>query len=437
MKNTYSVGFVSLGCDKNRVDTEFVISKLSMYDTFTFSHNKQKSDIIIVNTCAFLASARKEAENVIKEMSAIKHKPIIIVMGCLPLYKMEGLPKKFPKVSAFVTPKDYERIDEIIFDLLKHKNFVPQRDFSRRLTTPMHYAYLKIADGCNNRCAFCKIPYIRGNYKSTPKQVLIDEAKSLCEKGVKELILVAQDTTRYGMDTGDNLVSLIKELSSIKNLSWIRLLYCYPDCVTDELINEIKTNPKVLKYIDIPLQHISNNVLVSMHRKSRKEQILNLISTLREQIPNIVIRSTFMVGFPGESEQDFEELCDFLREYKLDNVGFFKYSREEGTPSFDYKNQISEKEKNRRLKIAQEIQEEISTAKNRAKIGQTIKVLTDSFDKDHLFFVGRSYAEAPDIDYEVLFTSPFPLKLGAFYDVEILDFDKGYFIGKVNKRTTY
>ena len=436
-ENKIKVGFISLGCDKNRADTELVISNLSMYDCFEFVAGKDKADLIIINTCAFLASARDETGSVIKEMSKLKPTPKIIVMGCLPLYKREGLEKTYPKVSKFLVPSDYADIASIVFELFGLPRVNAQKEYTRRLTTPMHYAYLKIADGCNNRCAFCKIPYIRGPYKSVPRADLVSEATALCEKGVKEIILVAQDVTRYGQDIGDNLVALIKDLSKIKKLSWIRLLYCYPDAVTPELISEIKDNPKVLPYIDIPLQHISDNVLKSMYRRSRKEQIISLIGTLRKEIPNITIRSTFMVGFPGESKEDFEELCDFIKEYKLNNVGFFKYSREEGTPSYSFEGQIPEKEKDRRLKTIESLQEKVAEENNLALVGTTCKVLVDSFDREHKFFVGRSYRDAPDIDFEVLFTSSYAVQIGSFVDVDLLDYSQGYFIGKTDKRTTY
>ena len=441
--NTFKkkVGFISLGCDKNRVDLEKVISKLSTYSCFEFVSNKEDAEIIIINTCAFLLDAREESFSVIREMSALKENKLekLIVMGCLPMLEKDKTKQSYPLIDALLVPSEYDSIDQTIFDMYKVEKQPSKEVSHRQLTTPLHYAYLKIADGCNNRCAFCKIPFIRGNYKSEDMATLINEAENLCENGVKEIILVAQDITRYGCDNGykDNLVSLLRNLSKIKKLSWIRLLYCYPDMVSDELIDEIKNNSKVLHYIDVPLQHISNSVLENMHRISRKEDITRLITHLREQIPDIVVRSTFMVGFPGETKHDFNELIDFLKEYELDNVGFFKYSREEGTSSYDMPNQVSEKEKDKRLKKIQSVQEKISNAKNTSMIGKTFKVIVDSFDSAHKFYVGRTYGMAPDIDFEVLFTCPYNIKLGAFVDVDILDYDKGYFIGQVDKRTTY
>lgn len=443
MSDTFKkkVGFISLGCDKNRVDLEKVISRLSTYSCFEFVSNKEDAEIIIINTCAFLLDARNESFSLIKEMSYLKEMRLekLIVMGCLPMLEKDKTAQDYPLIDALIVPSEYDKIDEIIFKLYKAQKPSSNDSPHRMLTTPLHYAYLKIADGCNNRCAFCKIPFIRGSYKSEDMSALLKEAQALANSGVKEIILVAQDITKYGCDNNykENLVTLLKNLSKIKKLSWIRLLYCYPDMVTDELIEEIKTNPKVLHYLDIPLQHISNSVLQNMHRISRKEDIISLISKLRTEIPDIVIRSTFMVGFPGETKHDFNELLSFLNEYQLDNVGFFKYSREEGTASYDMPNQVTEKEKDKRLKKVQQLQEKISNAKNTSMFGKTFKVIVDSFDSQHKFYVGRTYGMAPDVDFEVLFSCPYNIKLGAFVDVDILDYDKGYFIGQVDRRTTY
>lgn len=443
MDNTFrkKVGFVSLGCDKNRVDLEKVISRLSLYPCFEFVHDKEEAQIIIINTCAFLGDAREESQSVIEEMSTLKGKNLekLIVMGCLPMLEMDKTREKYPSIDALLVPKDYDDIDRTIFSLYGLKEDRVEKISHRMLTTPLHYAYLKIADGCNNRCAFCKIPSIRGAYQSVDMDTLIHEAEDLCERGVKEIILVAQDITRYGCDKNykENLPLLLRELSKIKKLSWIRLLYCYPDMVSDELISEMKSNPKVLSYIDIPLQHISDNVLTKMGRKSRKKEIISLIERLRTAIPDISIRSTFMVGFPGETGRDFASLISFLKKYKLDNVGFFKYSREEGTASYDFPHQVSEKEKDKRLRKAEIVQEKISTARNMSRIGSTFKVLIDSYDSQHGFYVGRTYFMAPDIDFEVLIASPYDIRLGSFVDVTILSYDKGYFIGDVDSRVTY
>ena len=431
------VGFISLGCDKNRVDTENIITKLSCYPCFSFVYNKQEADIIIINTCSFLQVARDEAEDTIREILELKRSGSLqklIVAGCLPLLEGEEVLKKFPEVDKIIVPSDYNKIDEIVFSLFGED--IPEEKTeveARIITTPMHYAYLKIADGCNNRCAYCKIPFIRGKYVSLPMEEILKEAEALTNKGVKEIILVAQDITRYGMDLykGFKLVELLRSLAKLKKLSWIRLLYCYPDMLDQELIDEIENNHKVLKYIDIPLQHISNNVLKLMKRRGTKEEIIEKINLLRKKIPDIKIRSTFMVGFPGETEKDFKELCKFLTDFKLDNVGFFKYSREEGTASYDYENQVEEKVKDKRLKKVQDLQEKIATKNNLKLVGNTYKLICDEYDAKHNFYVGRPYFSAPDIDFQVLFSSYKKIKVGSFIDVKITDFNQGYFIGEV------
>lgn len=431
-----TIGFVSLGCDKNRVDTEKIITTLSNYSCFSFVGNKRDANIIIINTCSFLKIAREESKKVINEMGKLKETANLeklIVVGCLPLLIKEKLLEEFSFVDCIVVPKDYFKIDEIIFNLYGIKSIKRDKIVSSRLTTSSNaaYAYLKIADGCNNMCAFCKIPAIRGNYKSVPIDELVLEATNLCNRGIKEIILVAQDITRYGCDIKTNLVELLHALSKIKNLSWIRLLYCYPEKINAELINEIKNNPKIVKYIDIPLQHISNNVLTLMKRRGDKKYIENLIKTLRREIKDIKIRSTFMVGFPGETEKDFKELCNFLKKYKLDNVGFFKYSREEGTSSYNLPNQVDESVKNRRLKTVENLQNEIANKKNLKLKNKIFKVLCDEFDTKNKLFVGRNYFSAPGVDFDFLIIPHKKIKVGAFIDVRVLDFNKGYFIGEV------
>jgi len=435
------VGFVSLGCDKNRVDTENIISSLAQYPQFAFVAKKEDADVIIINTCAFLSSSRKEATNVIKQMSKLKqgNLKLLIVTGCLPLLNVEDVYKKFKDVDLVFVPEQYPSIASEIFKNLKiNLPVIKKTKQARLLTTPSHYAYLKIADGCNNRCAYCLIPFIRGKYVSYPMEELISEAELLTQKGVKELILVAQDITRYGMDLYKDfkLTELLSKLLKVKKLSWIRLLYCYPDMINDDFISAIATNPKVVKYIDIPLQHVSNNVLHLMKRHSTKEEIINIITKLRKEVPDIKIRTTFMVGFPGETEKDFKELCKFLTDYKLDNVGFFKYSREAGTLSYDMPNQVPEDVKDKRLAKVQLIQEKIATKNNKKMVGEVFKVLCDSYDLKHNFYVGRPYFSAPDIDFEILFTSFKKVTVGSFIDVKITNYKNGYFIGEVYNELT-
>lgn len=437
------VGFVSLGCDKNRVDTEKVVSILSCYDEFEFSPNAEKCDIIFINTCAFLKASRDEAEGIIEEMSGYKKRgslKLLVVMGCLPMLDPEEMLKHFPMVDKAMVASEYDKADKIVFDLLGKKMPKGRRggDFRNKITTG-HFAYLKIADGCSNRCAFCKIPYIRGNYKSEKMDKLVSEAEYLCENGTKEIILVAQDVTRFGCETNgkESLSMLVDKLSKIKKLSWIRLLYCYPEKITDELIETIKTNPKVLHYVDMPLQHISDNVLQAMRRQSTRKSIVELISKLRSQIPDIAIRSTFMVGFPGETEDDVQALVKFLKKAKLDNVGFFKYSREEGTPAYSMENQIDEVEKDRRLDLVQRTQQAVAGKINKSRVGKTYKVLIDRFDEKLGCYVGRAYFSAPDVDFEIYFSSFKKHKIGSFADVKILKYVDEIFVGEVGKTTTY
>ncbi len=437
------VGFVSLGCDKNRVDTERVVSILSCYDEFEFSPNAEECDIIFINTCAFLKASRDEAEGIIEEMSGYKKRgslKLLVVMGCLPMLNTEDMIERFPMVDKAMLADEYDKVDKIVFELLGKKLPKGKRygDF-RSKTTTGHFAYLKIADGCSNRCAFCKIPYIRGNYKSVKMEKIVSEAEYLCENGAKEVILVAQDVTRFGCEKNgkENLPLLLKKLSKIKKLSWIRLLYCYPEKITDELIEVIKTNPKVLHYVDMPLQHISNNVLRAMNRQSTRESIVGLITKLRHEIPDIAIRSTFMVGFPGETEEDVKELVKFLKKAKLDNVGFFKYSREEGTPAYSMEHQISEKEKDRRLEIVQKTQQAVATKVNKSRVGKTYKVLIDRFDEKLGCYVGRGYFSAPDVDFEIYFSSFKRHKIGSFADVKIIKYVDEIFVGEVERTTTY
>ncbi len=432
------IGFICLGCDKNRVDLEDVISALPK-DNFETVGDEKQAEIILINTCAFLKTARDEAKSIINEMSELKKTAKLkklVVMGCLPQLEKEKVLEEFKQVDAILVPEEYSNARKIICDLMGiNENTRTEENEGRRLTTPMHYAYLKIADGCNNRCAFCKIPFIKGQYKSRKIDDLVNEAKLLCEKGVKEIILVAQDVTNFGFDTGENLVDLLEKLSKIKKLVWIRLLYCYPDLVDDRLIEEIKNNPKIVHYIDMPLQHASDNVLLNMCRKSRKKDIEELILKLRREIPDIKIRSTFMVGFPEETDKDFKELCSFLKKYKLDNVGFFKYSREEDTKAYDME-QVSEKVKDKRLEEIQKLQEKIAISNNKKLKGKTFKVVVDKVYKDGIY-EARPYFSAPDVDFLVYFTSYRKLNLGAFVDVTFEDFKDGIFIAQNEKNSTY
>lgn len=427
-----TIGFVSLGCDKNRVDTESIITTLYA-NGFKATADVEEAQIIIINTCAFLKSARDEALSTMLEMIDYKKTSAekIIVAGCL-CQMDEGLKEKYPEIDAFITPKDYVDIAKIIYGLYgkpyKSPNGVP--DY-RKITTPGHFAYLKIADGCDNHCSYCTIPKIKGSYVSEPMPSLIKTAKTLAKQGVRELILVAQDTTRYGIDLykKQSLVELIKKLSEIKGIDWIRLHYCYPEMLNPQIMDEIASNPKVVKYVDIPFQHVSTKVLKSMNRAGNEQSVKLIVELLRSKIPDIKIRSTFIVGFPGETKKDFELLLKFLKEYKLDAVGFFAYSNEEGTPSFDMGGQLSERVKQKRLKTAQKLQSKIAASLNQELIGTVQKVLCDGFDETSGMYYGRNYGSSPDVDFVIYINGE--CNVGEFSEVRIIDATDEYMIGDI------
>ncbi len=425
------IGVVSLGCDKNRVDTETMLTYLNQAG-FRFTSDPKEANVIIINTCAFIAKARKEAVDTIDEMLEYKKKgkcEKIIVTGCMPQKYLPELKKEFKTVDCFLGFDDYPNIAQIVSDLYdKGGQIVRCGDAStitcvenRMITTPNHYAYLKIADGCENYCTFCTIPFIRGRFRSKPIDEVVREAKSLVNGGATELILVAQDVTKYGTDLFGKpaLVDLIKKLSKIKDLRWIRLLYCYPELVTDELLNEVVTNDKVCKYLDIPFQHVSDNVLKMMNRHINHEKTIALVEKIRALPVHIAIRTTFMVGFPGETDKDFAELVDFVKKYKLDQVGFFAYSKEEGTVAAKMPNQVDEKTKNKRLLAIMKEAEKVQKANLRAMVGKTVDVVYEDIDYDRELFVGRSQYQAPEIDNLIYFKSKDFVDVGGMYPVKI------------------
>ena len=425
------IGVVSLGCDKNRVDTETMLTYLNQAG-FRFTSDPKEANVIIINTCAFIAKARKEAVDTIDEMLEYKKKgkcEKIIVTGCMPQKYLPELKKEFKTVDCFLGFDDYPNIAQIVSDLYdKGGQIVRGGDAStiacvenRMITTPNHYAYLKIADGCENYCTFCTIPFIRGRFRSKPIDEVVREAKSLVNGGATELILVAQDVTKYGTDLFGKpaLVDLIKKLSKIKDLRWIRLLYCYPELVTDELLNEVVTNDKVCKYLDIPFQHVSDNVLKMMNRHINHEKTIALVEKIRALPVHIAIRTTFMVGFPGETDKDFAELVDFVKKYKLDQVGFFAYSKEEGTVAAKMPNQVDEKTKNKRLLAIMKEAEKVQKANLRAMVGKTVGVVYEDIDYDRELFVGRSQYQAPEIDNLIYFKSKDFVDVGGMYPVKI------------------
>lgn len=429
------IGFISLGCDKNKVDLEEMMNDLSSFG-FMFS-DVDSAEIVIINTCAFILSARQEAINNILEMIKLKQNGVletIIVTGCLSQRYLDELKKSLPEVDEFVQIKDNDKIVEIIANLYNQELKFNCKNEQLPMF-PNHYTYLKIADGCNNCCSYCTIPRIRGRYISKPFNEVISRAKQLVSKGAKELIIVAQDTTRYGLDLYNEyrLPELLKELTKIKNLKWIRLHYCYPELVSDKLLEVISNSEKICPYLDIPLQHIDDKILKDMRRKSNEEEIKKLILKLRREYPEISIRSTFIVGFPGETNKQFKNLCNFLEENKLDNIGFFAYSREEGTKAFFMKKQVYEFIKRKRLKKIQSIQEKIANENNQKLIGQEVEVLIDNFNQETGYYEARTNKMSPKVDYFINVEFDSDIKIGEFYTVKILSYDNYSFTAKLKK----
>ncbi len=418
-----TVGMISLGCDKNRMDSERLLGFLQ--DEYEITNDIAQTQILIINTCAFLESARKESIETVfsclpyKENGKLEK---IIMTGCLPQKFIGDIFEELSEVDGFLGTFDGSLLKQLITDLYAgfRVNYVGKGDAlkcERYLTTPNHYAYLKIADGCNNHCTYCLIPKIRGCYKSEKIDDLIDEAKNLGE--VKELILVAQDTTRYGVDIYGKpmIVELIRELSSLENVGGIRLLYCYPELVTDALIDEFKTNDKLIKYIDIPLQHASDRILKLMGRKSTESGNLALIEKLKENVPDIAIRSTFIAGFPTESEEDVEILANFLRKAKLFNAGFFAYSREPDTPAYKLDGQLKSGEKQKRTKYLYKVQNAVMGEILDGFVGKELDVVCDGTDENMTEFFGRAWFSAPDIDGKIILWSEGLIEQGKTYKV--------------------
>ncbi len=430
------LGVISLGCDKNRVDTEKMLWRLK--DKFELTNDPEDAEVIVINTCAFLNASRKEAIDEILSCAKLKEAgklEKLAVTGCLPQKFVSELAEGLPEVDVFAGISDYDRLADAISESYAagRQNIVGppcgEPDCGRVRTTDNH-AYLKIADGCSNFCTYCLIPKIRGAYRSVREDQLLREAAALGE--VKELVLVAQDVTKYGSDLtgGENLVRLIRKLSALENVRKIRLLYCYPESVNEELIDEIAANDKVLKYIDIPLQHADDAVLKSMNRKGTYKSYLALIKKLKERVRGIAVRSTFITGFPGESEQAFETLLRFLEEAELFNAGFFKYSKEEGTAAAKMKNQLPERVKNARLRKLYAAQKKVVAKTLRALRGQTFDVLVENFNG--ICYEGRAYFNAPDIDGKVIFTGVGDFGAGDTVRVRVTG-DKDYdLFGEIN-----
>lgn len=431
------VGFVSLGCPKNLVNTETMLARL-VSAGFEIVAEDVDADVIVVNTCAFIESAKKEAIDNILDVAWLKENHTlkgIVVAGCLPERYRDEVMKELPEVDAIIGVGSIDDICEAVtaayegrkFSSFGDKNTVPLGG-ERVITTPEYFAYLQIAEGCDNCCSYCAIPSIRGRFRSRPMSEIIDEARDLASLGVKELCVIAQDTTRYGEDLYGvySLDSLVHELSQIDGIEWIRLLYCYPDRITNSLIDEIASNPKVVKYLDIPIQHISTPVLKRMNRRDSEESIREIISKLRNRIPGIYLRTTVMTGFPGETDEDFDKLLTFVKETRFERLGAFVYSREEGTPAYDLSDQVPEKLKRKRYELIMREQRKIHAAINKATVGKTLRVINEGYDQVAESYYGRSFADAPDIDGKIYYSSPRRLRDGEFVNVlvqDVIDYD--------------
>lgn len=418
------VGMISLGCPKNQVDAEILLSNLSE-GGFEIVGDIE-ADIVIINTCGFIGDAKKEAIDTILEVCQLKDEGTVgavVVTGCLAQRYKDEIMKEIPEVDAVVGIGGNKDIVSICLEVMKRKkvNHFPDKlclplDGGRLLTTPPHYAYIKIAEGCSNCCTYCAIPKIRGKFRSRKMESIIEEAKTLAASGVKELVVVAQDTTKYGIDLyGElSLAKLLKELCKIDGIQWIRTLYCYPESITDELIDTIAKESKICKYIDIPLQHCDGDVLKRMNRKGDKESLTALLNKLRSKIPGLILRTTFIVGFPGETNENFDSLCDFANEIQFDRYGCFAYSAEEDTPAALMENQVEEETKAERARIMTEQQQRIFDSKLDELIGKELTLIVDGFDEDELLYFGRSYMDAPGIDTVAIISSEEELFPGQF-----------------------
>lgn len=434
MEIIMKVGFVSLGCSKNQIDTELMLAKLAE-EGYEITSEDIEADVIIVNTCAFIESAKQESiDNILDVAWLKKHKNLkgIVVTGCLAERYRDQIFAELPEVDAVIGVGSLGEIVKAVDAAAKGEKFSSYLDKetmplggNRIITTPPYTAYLKIAEGCDNRCTYCAIPLIRGKFRSRPIEDLVDEAKTLEEMGVQELNIIAQDTSRYGIDLyGEySLAKLVKAITKETKIPWIRLLYCYPDKITDELLEEYRTNDRLLKYIDLPIQHINNRVLKAMNRHGDRVCIEDTIARIRKAVPDMVIRTTVIVGFPGETEEEFSELCEFVKETGFTHLGAFTYSPEEDTPAASFDGQIDEQTKQDRYDLVMQTQLEIVDAYNQAMIGKTVEVMVEGFDPVSEAFYGRSVADAPDIDGKIYFTMTKPkrLKAGSFVKVEITD----------------
>lgn len=424
--------FVSLGCDKNLVDTENMLGILKNKG-FEFTDDEWEADIIAINTCCFIGDAKQESINTILEMAEHKKDArckVLVVAGCLAHRYQDEIIKEIPEVDAFVGTSSYDKIADMINSVLEEKgisNFVedanrmPMVEADRIVTTPGYYEYLKIAEGCDKHCTYCVIPKVRGSFRSFPIEYLVNQTKKLVEGGVKEIILVAQETTLYGVDLygKKSLPKLLHNLGLIEGLEWIRILYCYPEEINDELIEAIKNEPKVCHYLDMPIQHASDNILKRMGRRTSKQELTDIVAKLRREIPDIALRTTLITGFPGETDMDHEEVMQFIDECEFDRLGVFTYSREEDTVAAQMPDQIDEEIKEKYRDELMQLQQEISADRSAAMIGRIVRVMIEGFIPEDNTYVGRSYKDAPNVDGLVFVECDRELMSGDFIDVKI------------------
>ena len=432
---SYKVGMISLGCCKNQVDAEHMLADLAM-NGFEICPDAEQCDAIVINTCGFIEDAKRESIESIFETARLKEGKlkVLAVTGCLSERYQQEFAEEVPEADVILGLGSMNNISQAIKEALDGKRVVSYGEKTalsleggRMLANEPYFAYLKIAEGCDNRCSFCSIPDIRGKFRSRKMEDIIAEAKELADKGVVEINVVAQDTTRYGQDIYGKLMlaELLRELCKIEKLHWVRILYCYPDHVNDELIDVIASEPKIVKYIDLPLQHISDPMLKSMRRRGNSEYIKNLLQKLRDRIDGVIIRTTFIAGLPGESEQDFEELCDFVRDQAFERLGCFAYSLEEDTPAGQMENQLDEETKRHRSDLIMELQMGIAEQIAHSFEGMVLEVLCEGYDSEAQCYFGRSYMDAPDIDTKVWFTGEAGIQPGQFVNVEVTGAD-GY-----------
>lgn len=436
------VSMISLGCPKNQVDAEMMLAKLQSAG-FALSGEVEGSDAVIINTCGFIDDAKAEAIDTILSVAELKKEGLVgrvIVTGCLAQrYKNEVL-EQLPEIDGIIGIGANDDIASVVTDVLNKKkvsSFPPKTNLclegDRILTTPDYFAYLKISEGCSNCCTYCAIPSIRGKFRSRQMESIIEEAKNLAENGVKEIVVVAQDVTKYGLDNYGSLMlaALLKELCKIDGIEWIRLLYCYPESITDELLDVIANEDKICKYIDIPMQHADADVLKRMNRRGSEKELLALVKKIREKIPGVVIRTTMITGFPGETEENFETLSRFVNEARFDRLGCFSYSAEEGTLAAKMDGQLEEDVKRRRAEIIMEQQYEIFSQIQEEKIGRTYKVLVEGYDENDMLYYGRTYMDCAEIDSRVIISTEDELESGVFVDVKIIGTDDFDLVGEV------